>query len=53
MIAIAEKYQIRRLMGLVETADKDETRPLFMESWDDDLMENVWENSFLYGSGAI
>ncbi len=53
MVAIAEKYQIRRLMSLVETADKNEIRPLFMESWDDDIIENVWENSFLYGSGAI
>lgn len=53
MVSVAEKYQIRRLMSLVETADKDERRPLFMETWDNDIIENVWENSFLYASGSI
>ena len=53
MVAIAEKYQIRRAMSLVQAADEDPRRPLFMDTWGDEIIENVWENSFLYGSGAI
>ena len=53
MVSIAEKYQIRRAMSIVEAADRDEKRPLFLDEWGEDIIENVWENSFLYGSGAL
>jgi hypothetical protein len=53
MLGIAEKYQLRRTMNLVVAGDEDERRPLWMEEWEDDCIELVWESSFLYGSGAI
>jgi hypothetical protein len=53
MVGIAEKYQIRRAMSLIEAHDQDERRPLFLDDWGDDIVENLWESSFLYGSGVI
>ena len=53
MVAIAERYQIRRSMSLVKASDLDERTPLFLERWDDDAIENAWEISFQYGCGAI
>lgn len=53
LVAIAEMYQLRRAMSLVEATDQDERRPLFSEDWAADLIENVWENTFLYSTGAI
>jgi hypothetical protein len=53
MVGIAEKYQLRRTMHLVEAGDEDERRPLWIGEWGDDCIELVWEASFLYGSGAI
>jgi hypothetical protein len=53
MVSLAEQYQIRRGMSLVAAADGDDRRPLWLDGWDEERIENVWENCFLYGSGAI
>ena len=53
MVAIADRYELRHAMVLVDAMDKDPTRPLFTSVWRDDAIEYVWEYNFMYSSGAV
>ena len=53
MVAIADRYELRHAMVLVDAMDKDPSRPLFTSVWRDDAIEYVWEYNFMYSSGAV
>ena len=53
MVEIADRYELRHAMVLVDAMDKDPNRPLFTSVWRDDAIEYVWEYNFMYSSGAV
>ena len=53
MVEIADRYELRHAMVLVDAMDKDPSRPLFTSVWRDDAIEYVWEYNFMYSSGAV
>lgn len=53
MVAISDHFQLRHAMVLVNAGDRNPSRPMFMSDWPDDAIENVWENTFMYGSGVV
>ena len=52
LVRIADMFRLRQAMHLVELADKEPGRPLFIPKWDEALIENVFEASFSYGYGG-
>lgn len=50
---ISDYFHLRNARILVEAAEADPGRPMFMAEWPDDAIENVWETTFMYGSGSV
>ena len=53
LLIIADKYRFRQAQYLVQLSDADPMTPLYLDSWDDDRIENAWEKYLEYGCGAI